>query len=62
MPSEKMSTAVLACDGLWDVMRDTEAAALAQAQPDVSVGAMMLRDYAYLADSSDNITVLVVAL
>eukprot|EP00002_Diphylleia_rotans_P000720 TRINITY_DN1037_c0_g1_i3.p1 TRINITY_DN1037_c0_g1~~TRINITY_DN1037_c0_g1_i3.p1 ORF type:complete len:884 (+),score=178.84 TRINITY_DN1037_c0_g1_i3:80-2731(+) len=51
---------ILATDGLWDVISDEEACEFVLKCPDAARSAVLLRDYAYLRGSSDNISVLVV--
>ena len=54
---------IAACDGVWDVLSDQQAvdAVLAQG-PRYDKGATALRDLAYLHNSDDNVSALVVDL
>lgn len=54
--------AVIACDGIWDVLTSEEAAAMAQGCPDPQKGAELLQKRAIELGSMDNITVVVVDL
>jgi len=54
---------IIACDGLWDVVSDQEAVQLVlegveKGEKDQS--SVLLRDYAYMSGSTDNISVAVV--
>jgi protein phosphatase 1L len=51
---------ILACDGLWDVLSDADAAAVMLAAPDPEKAARRLRNKAYSGGSTDNISCLVV--
>eukprot|EP01089_Gocevia_fonbrunei_P015674 TRINITY_DN4644_c0_g1_i1.p1 TRINITY_DN4644_c0_g1~~TRINITY_DN4644_c0_g1_i1.p1 ORF type:complete len:265 (-),score=52.13 TRINITY_DN4644_c0_g1_i1:31-825(-) len=51
---------ILACDGLWDVLTNEEAAKIACSEPDPARAAAKLRDYAFLLGSTDNISVVVI--
>lgn len=51
---------ILACDGLWDVVSDREAAIVALSTDDAGQAAKRLRDFAFARGSDDNISVLVV--
>ena len=53
---------ILACDGLWDVVSDREAAIVALNTDDAGLAAKRLRDLAFARGSDDNISVLVVRL
>eukprot|EP00727_Mastigamoeba_balamuthi_P006087 m51a1_g2098 putative protein phosphatase 2c (1489) ;mRNA; f:1574054-1579245 len=58
---------ILACDGVWDVMSDECAVrvvrtALAESKGDAFKSAAMLRDWAFLSGSGDNISVVVIVL
>merc|ERR1712000_253317 len=53
---------ILACDGLWDVVTDREAAIVALSVADAGDAARKLRDFAFARGSDDNISVLVVRL
>jgi len=58
---------ILACDGVWDVVSDEQACtivrnALEQHDGNSAVAAAALRDWAYLNDSNDNISVMVLPL
>jgi len=53
---------IIACDGLWDVFSDEEAAVIAIKAVDVKAAAVKLRDLAYLRGSDDNISVVVIDL
>ena len=61
-PSESHNVLILACDGLWDVMSDQESVDLARTSPNVTECAVRLRDNAYVRDSTDDISVIVVHL
>jgi len=50
---------ILACDGLWDMMKDEEATNIISSIMDPEEAAIRLRDFAYKRGSTDNITVLV---
>ena len=51
--------AVLACDGVWDVLTSAQAVALVRAVRDPGRAACILRDYAHFLGSTDNISVIV---
>lgn len=58
---------VLACDGVWDVVSDSQACtvvreSLQQHGGNTAVAAAALRDWAYINGSNDNISVIVVSL
>lgn len=58
--------AIFACDGLWDVVSDKDAVriareALSKGQDPSSVS-LLLRDWAYLSGSADNISVIVAVI
>jgi serine/threonine protein phosphatase PrpC len=53
---------VLACDGAWDVLDDQHVIDLARSEPDPFRAAAKIRDFAYLNDSDDNISVVVIKL
>ena len=54
---------ILACDGVWDVLTDEEAIKIVRgAGEDMTAASVMLRDYAYLRDSGDDLTVVCVCL
>ena len=53
---------ILACDGVWDEIEDQEAVDIVSMEKDRYKGACRLRDYAYLLNSEDNISVIVVDL
>lgn len=56
---------ILACDGLWDVVSDSEAAIICEymiISSNVEAAAQRLRDIAYARGSMDNITVMVLIL
>ena len=50
---------IVACDGLFDVVEDQEACDIVNSYP-IASSAMTLRDYAYLLNSGDNISVIVI--
>merc|ERR1712061_223941 len=52
---------VLACDGVWDVLRDEDAIAVCASQAGVESAAHALVRYAFAGGSGDNLTALVVA-
>lgn len=60
--SEDDSFMILACDGVWDVMKDQEAVDLIATEIDPLVAAKKIRDKAYEKHSQDNISVIVVFL
>jgi serine/threonine protein phosphatase PrpC len=51
---------ILACDGLWDIIDDTEAINIVSSIPNVEEAACRLRDSALQRGSNDNISVIVV--
>eukprot|EP00812_Abedinium_dasypus_P011090 NODE_466_length_1545_cov_329.211409.p2 GENE.NODE_466_length_1545_cov_329.211409~~NODE_466_length_1545_cov_329.211409.p2 ORF type:complete len:485 (+),score=152.79 NODE_466_length_1545_cov_329.211409:109-1455(+) len=51
---------VLACDGVWDVLSDNDAAAACAGQPGVELAALSLVRRSFAAGSDDNLTALVV--
>lgn len=51
---------VLACDGIWDVLRDEDAVAVCAAQAGAELASHALVRHAFAAGSSDNLTALVV--
>jgi serine/threonine protein phosphatase PrpC len=51
---------ILACDGLWDVVTDEEAAAVMLAADDPEKAARRLRNKAYAGGSTDNISAMVI--
>mmetsp|Transcript_14765 Transcript_14765/g.42020 ORF Transcript_14765/g.42020 Transcript_14765/m.42020 type:complete len:936 (+) Transcript_14765:121-2928(+) len=54
---------ILACDGIWDVLKDEDAVnVVRQAGTDMQKASSMLRDYSYLRDSGDDLTVVAVCL
>lgn len=53
---------ILACDGVWDVISDQEACDLVSTDIDPLSAAIKLRDAAYNAGSTDNISVMIVFL
>merc|ERR1712226_1280054 len=52
---------VLACDGIWDVLRDEDASAVCASQAGAVPAAHALVRHAFAAGSGDNLTALVVA-
>lgn len=46
---------ILACDGLWDVCSEIEAARICKTSPTPSVAAARLRDLAFALGSDDNV-------
>jgi protein phosphatase PTC1 len=50
---------VLACDGLWDEIEDEDVVELIKQWPP-EYASIMLRDYAFLLGSADNISVMVI--
>lgn len=56
------SVLLIACDGVWDEVDDDDAVALAAKSDDPFVISCMVRDYAYLLGSDDNISVITVLL
>ena len=63
-PTPEMSNLlILACDGIWDVTKDERAVEVArQAGADMTKASVLLRDYAYLRDSGDDLTTICVCL
>jgi len=53
---------ILACDGLWDMLSDQQAVDLIQEERHPAHAAALLRDYAYLLGSTDNISVIVIKI
>lgn len=53
---------ILACDGVWDVLRDEDAVAVCAGQAGSELAAHALVRHAFAAGSGDNLTALVVAL
>ena len=51
--------AILACDGVWDVLTSAQAVALVRGVRDPGRAACVLRDYAHFLGSTDNISVVV---
>jgi len=51
---------IIACDGLWDMLTDKRAAEICQRQATPSRASAVLRDFAYMLGSDDNISVIVV--
>lgn len=60
VPFAQYDALILACDGLWDVVSDAEAAAVTLNAADAGDAARRLRDFAIARNSDDNISVLVV--
>jgi serine/threonine protein phosphatase PrpC len=60
VPFRDYDALILACDGLWDVVSDAEAAAVALNAADAGEAARRLRDFAFARNSDDNVSVLVV--
>eukprot|EP00440_Ansanella_granifera_P020153 gb/GFBE01021893.1/.p1 GENE.gb/GFBE01021893.1/~~gb/GFBE01021893.1/.p1 ORF type:complete len:449 (+),score=49.29 gb/GFBE01021893.1/:1-1347(+) len=52
---------VLACDGIWDVLQDQDAAAVCASQAGVELAAHSLVRHAFAAGSGDNLTAVVLA-
>ena len=62
-PNQSANILILACDGVWDVLTDEEAIKIVRgAGEDMTLASVMLRDYAYLRDSGDDLTVVCVCL
>jgi len=57
LPDDKLL--ILACDGLWDVVSNEEAVAIALSYKTPAQAATALRDYAHGLGSGDNISVVV---
>lgn len=53
---------IIACDGVWDVMSDQEAADLLREADDPGVGARKIKDEALAKGSDDNVTVVCLRL
>lgn len=51
---------ILACDGLWDVLRDEDAADVVRRSTTAASAAVQLKSYAFALGSKDNISVVVV--
>lgn len=54
--------AIIACDGVWDVMTDEEAAGIATSSKNTAEAARLIRDEALKRGSSDNVSVICVNL
>jgi serine/threonine protein phosphatase PrpC len=52
---------IIACDGVWDVLTDDEAAVLCLAAGDPAAGARAIKDAAVAKGSSDNVSVICVS-
>lgn len=52
---------ILACDGIWDVLRDEDAVAVCASQAGAELAAHSLVRHAFAAGSGDNLTALVVS-
>lgn len=50
---------IIACDGVWDFVSDTDACNIVQQEADPRVASVKLRDFAYNKGSTDNISVIV---
>ncbi|MCS7207463.1 MAG: protein phosphatase 2C domain-containing protein [Dehalococcoidia bacterium] len=61
-PPHQETTLVVACDGLWDVVSDAEAGALAAGHADAHQAAHHLVEEALTRNTTDNVTVLVVRI
>ncbi|GBD11017.1 hypothetical protein HRbin23_00667 [bacterium HR23] len=59
-PPEGERTLILACDGLWDVVADEEAGALALGEDEPERSARRLVEEALARGTTDNVTVIVV--
>lgn len=57
---ESYQLLILACDGLWDVVTNEDAVAVALAAPNPAEAAKKLRELATEKDSKDNISVIVI--
>jgi len=53
---------ILACDGVWDVLSSQQAVNIVRMVPDAGRAACTLRDFAYLLDSGDNLSSVVIRL
>jgi len=51
---------IIACDGVWDEVKDKVAVELIRDEPNPFLASCKLRDYAYLLGSDDNISAIVV--
>eukprot|EP01080_Neovahlkampfia_damariscottae_P012009 gene12009-5409_t len=58
--NEKDNFIIIACDGVWDVVSDSDAVKEIQEEKDPRVASAKLRNYAYDNKSTDNITCTVV--
>ena len=58
--TDKDDYLIMACDGLWDVVSNQTATDLIHGCSSASEAATLLRDFAYSAGSTDNISVVVV--
>ncbi|CAE8673081.1 unnamed protein product, partial [Polarella glacialis] len=50
---------ILACDGIWDVLQDQDAAAVCASQAGVELASHSLVRHAFASGSMDNLTALV---
>jgi serine/threonine protein phosphatase PrpC len=58
-----MNVLILGCDGIWDVLKDSEAVEIVQRwEDDMTNAAVALRDAAYLRDSGDDLSVICIVL
>lgn len=53
---------VLACDGVWDEVDDQDAVDIVSRESDLMRSATRLRDAAYLRNSDDNISAIVIQI
>jgi len=53
---------IIACDGVWDVLNSQQAVNIVRQVADPGRGACTLRDFAYLLDSGDNLSAVVIRL
>jgi len=69
--NKKFNVLIIACDGVWDVISDQEAVNIVQGREvcsgpggerDMNKAAVLLRDFAYLKGSTDDISVVCVCL
>ena len=57
--SEEDKFLILGCDGVWDEVEDQKAVDIVASEPNPFKACCMLRDYAYMLGSDDNISVIV---
>ena len=60
--TEEDSVLIIGCDGVWDEVSDEKAVELVKREPNPFKASCILRDYAYMLGSDDNISVIIVQL